>query len=128
RRSLEPSSAPPARAPARRARAYLRPRSAYSIRPWGGPETVTETSYEQQPAARPSDTIAGFLSALAIFAALVRLAWHPLPLIPAAMLIALIAAGMSGRNQRLGFAAVIIAMLSFFAGMAIAVIAETPLW
>jgi hypothetical protein len=89
---------------------------------------VTETSYEPEAAARPSETIAGFLAALAIFAALIGIAWHPLRLIPFAMLISLVAAGMGGRHQRLAFAAAMITMVSFFAGMAVAVIAERPLW
>jgi len=82
-------------------------------------------SYER---ARPSETIAGLLSAIAIFAAVVGVAWHPLRLIPFAMLLSLVAAAMGGRHQRLAFAAAMISALCFFLGMTIAVIAETPLW
>jgi hypothetical protein len=86
---------------------------------------VSEASYDRQ---KPSEGIAGLLAALAITAAAVGLAWHPLRLIPFAMLISLIAAGMGGRYQRLAFAAVMISAACFFLGMTIAVVAETPLW
>jgi hypothetical protein len=86
---------------------------------------VTEVSYEP---ARPSETIAGFLAAIAIFAALTGIAWHPLRLVPFAMVLSLVAAAMGGRHQRLAFAAAMIAAASFFLGMTIAVIAGTPLW
>jgi hypothetical protein len=56
-------------------------------------------------AARPSDTVAGYLAALAIFIALIGVAWHPLRLIPPAVVVS-----------------------CFFLGMMIAVIAQHPLW
>ena len=82
-------------------------------------------SYES---ARPSETVAGFLAAIAIFAALIALAWHPLRLVPFAMILSLIAAAMGGRHQRLAFAAAMISAACFFLGMTIAVVAGTPLW
>jgi hypothetical protein len=89
---------------------------------------VTGLSYEPER-ARPSETIAGFLSAIAIFAALIGIAWHPLRLVPFAMLISLIAAAMAGgRYQRLAFAAAMISAASFFLGMTIAVALSKPLW
>jgi hypothetical protein len=86
---------------------------------------VTEMSYEP---ARPSETIAGFLAAIAIFAALIGIAWHPLRLVPFAMVLSLVAAAMGGRHSRLAFAAAMISAASFFLGLAIAVVAQTPLW
>jgi hypothetical protein len=86
---------------------------------------VSEVTYDRQS---PSETIAGLLAAIAIAAAAIGLAWHPLRLIPFAMLLSLIAAAMGGRYQRLAFAAVIICAVCFFLGMTIAVVAETPLW
>jgi hypothetical protein len=77
---------------------------------------------------RPSETVAGFLAAIAIFVALIGIAWHPLRLILPAALIAIVSAAMGGRHQRLAFAAVLVTALSFFLGMMFAVIAETPLW
>jgi hypothetical protein len=85
---------------------------------------MTDMSYE----ARPSETVAGFLAAIAIFAALIALAWHPLRLVPFAMILSLVAAAMGGRHQRLAFAAAMISAACFFLGMTIAVVAGTPLW
>jgi hypothetical protein len=78
--------------------------------------------------ARPADTIAGFLAAMAIFICLIGLAWHPLRLILPGIVIAMIAAGMGGRHQRLAFAAVLVAASCFFFGMMIAVITSRALW
>jgi hypothetical protein len=78
--------------------------------------------------ARPSETIAGFLAAMAIFICLIGLAWHPLRLILPGIVIAMIAAGIGGRHQRLAFAAVLIAAACFFFGMMIAVITSRALW
>jgi hypothetical protein len=72
--------------------------------------------------------VAGFLAALAIFVALIGIAWHPLRLIGPAIPISLVAAAMGGRHQRLSFAAVLIVAASFFFGLMIAVITSRPLW
>jgi len=79
-------------------------------------------------ASRPSETVAGYLAALAIFIALIGLAWHPLRLILPAIVVSMVAAAMGGRHQRLAFAAVIVAALCFVLGLMIAVLAERPLW
>jgi hypothetical protein len=77
---------------------------------------------------RPSETVAGFLAAMAIFICLIGLAWHPLRLILPGIVVAMIAAGIGGRYQRLAFAAVVIAAACFFFGMMIAVITSRALW
>jgi hypothetical protein len=76
---------------------------------------------------RPAETLAGFLASLAIFTSLIGIAWHPLRLIPFAILLALVAAAMAPRS-RLGLAAVMVCAFSFLAGMAIAVATKHPLW
>jgi hypothetical protein len=78
--------------------------------------------------ARPADTVAGFLAAMAIFICLIGLAWHPLRLVLPGIVIAMIAAGMGGRHQRLAFVAVLVAASCFFLGMMIAVITSRALW
>jgi hypothetical protein len=78
--------------------------------------------------SRPSETVAGFLASLAIFSALIGLAWHPLRLILPAIVVSMVAAAMGGRHQRLAFAAVIVVAFCFFLGMMISVLAERPLW
>jgi hypothetical protein len=79
-------------------------------------------------ASRPSETVAGYLAALAIFIALIGLAWHPLRLILPAIVVSMIAAAMGGRHQRLAFAAVIVVAFCFFLGLVISVITQRPLW
>ena len=88
---------------------------------------MTDIGYEND-ATRPSETVAGFLSAMAIFVSLISLAWHPLRLVLPAILISLIAAGIGGRYKRLAFAAVMIAAACFFFGLTIAVVTSRPLW
>ncbi len=77
---------------------------------------------------RPSETVAGFLAALAIFIGLIGVAWHPLRLISPAIIVSLVAAAMGGRHQRLAFTAVMTVAACFFLGMMIAVITSRPLW
>jgi len=88
---------------------------------------VSDVGYEND-ATRPAETVAGFLSALAIFASLIALGWHPLRLVMPAILIALIAAGIGGRYKRLAFVAVMISAACFFFGLTIAVVTSRPLW
>jgi hypothetical protein len=88
---------------------------------------VSDVGYESGE-ARPSETVAGFLAAVAIFVSLISLAWHPLRLILPAILVALIAAGIGGRYKRLAFAAVMISAACFFFGLTIAVVTSRPLW
>jgi predicted branched-subunit amino acid permease len=88
-------------------------------------------SYDQgRERTGPADIVSGYFSAIGIFAGLVALAWHPLRLVPIAMLLALLASAMatSERNRRLAFAAVLITALCFFLGMTISVVTERPLW
>jgi hypothetical protein len=75
-----------------------------------------------------SETVAGFLAAIAIFVSLVGLAWHPLRLILPSLAIALVAAGMGAGKGRLQFAAVLICALCLFFGFTIAVAFSKPLW
>jgi hypothetical protein len=77
---------------------------------------------------KASETVAGFLASLAIFVALIGIAWHPLRLIGPAIIVSLVAAAMGGRGQRLPFAAVLIVAASFFFGLLFAVITSNPLW
>ena len=88
------------------------------------------SSYESSDAYRWStaDTVAGFLATLSIFASAIGLVWRPMRLVPVAVLIALIAARMSARNQRVAFIAVIAGVVCWTLGMAIAVVTENPLY
>jgi hypothetical protein len=75
-----------------------------------------------------ADTVAGFLSSMAIFAALIGLAWHPLRLIAPAIILSMIGAAMAPRGNRLAFAAVFIVAGCFFLGLLISVVTTRPLW
>jgi hypothetical protein len=77
---------------------------------------------------RTSETVAGFLAAIAIFVSLVGLAWHPLRLILPSLAIALVASGMGAGKGRLQFAAVLICAVCLFFGFTIAVAFSKPLW
>ena len=77
---------------------------------------------------RPASTVAGFLAAMAMAAALIGLAWHPLRLILPALVVALVAAAMAERGNRLAFAAVMTSAGCLFFGLMIGVITGRPLW
>lgn len=85
---------------------------------------------EAQPARSRSsaEVVAGYLAALSIFASVIAVAWHPLRLVIPAVILALVASGMGGRENRLARAAVVISALAFFLGMAIAVAGSRPLF
>jgi len=86
-------------------------------------ETLHESS-----SSGSSATVAGFLSAIAIFVSLVGLAWHPLRLIVPSLAIALIASGMGPGKGPLQLAAVLICAGCLFFGLTIAVALSKPLW
>jgi hypothetical protein len=77
---------------------------------------------------RTSETVAGFLSAAAIFMSLVGIAWHPLRLILPSIAVALIASGMGAGKGRLQLAAVLICTGCLFLGLTVAVITSNALW
>jgi hypothetical protein len=86
------------------------------------------SALDRPTAGGASETVAGFLASLAIFIALIGLAWHPLRLIGPAIVVSMVAAAMGGRNRRLPFAAVMIVAACFFFGMMIAVVTSRSLW
>ncbi|HEY8726139.1 MAG TPA: hypothetical protein VIL91_05495 [Gaiellaceae bacterium] len=86
---------------------------------------MSSTSYRR---GRPAETVAGFLAAAAIFLSLVGVAYRPLRMVPFAILLSLIAAGIGGRNERLATYAVSIGAACFAIGLAVAVITSHPLW
>ncbi len=76
----------------------------------------------------PGETLAGFLAATAIFFSAIGLVYRPLRLVPLAILLALLAAGLGGRHSRLALYAVVTGAVCFVAGLAIAVVTTHPLW
>jgi hypothetical protein len=75
-----------------------------------------------------SYTVAGFLAAFALFAAVLALVWYPGRVGTAAILLALVGAAMGGPQRRLAAAAVLVATVCWFAGMLLAVLFERPVF
>ena len=75
-----------------------------------------------------ADAIAGLLAALAIFLSLISLAYRPGRLVPAALLMALLATAIGGRHQRLAALALAVGAVCFVVGMALAVLTDNPLY
>lgn len=83
-----------------------------------------------QPARRTGtgEAIAGLLAAISIFASFIGVAYRPARLIPFAILLALLATGLGGRQFRLGAWAIGISAACFALGMAVAVITNNPIY
>jgi hypothetical protein len=78
--------------------------------------------------ARTSDVVAGYLGAAAIFAGITALFYYPGRIGPAAILTALVAAGMGGGVRRFTGLATAAAVAGFFFGMIIAVVLDRPIF
>jgi hypothetical protein len=74
------------------------------------------------------ETVAGYMSAAAIFLAAAAVVIRPLPLSIAALLLSLVATGIGGRWGRLHAIAVGAATVGFIVGMTIAVVTGRPLY
>jgi hypothetical protein len=83
---------------------------------------------DERAGRRPAETVAGYLSAIAMFTSAVGIAWHPLRLILPSTLVALVAAGMAGPGRRLQLAAVLICAVCLFLGLTVAVATSHALW
>ena len=94
----------------------------------GPPGSGAPVSAHPESRERPADAIAGLLASLAIFASLIGSAYRPVRMIPAALLLALLAASLSGRHLRLAAFAIGIGGACFVIGMAAAVITDHPLF
>ena len=75
-----------------------------------------------------ADTVAGLLATVSIFASALGTIWRPLRILPFAIVLALVAARMSARQQRLAGFAVAAAVICWTIGLTIAVVTENPLW
>ena len=75
-----------------------------------------------------TDTVAGLLATISIFGSGLGTIYRPVRIIPFAIVVALIAARMSERQQRLAGFAVAIAVICWILGMTIAVVTENPLY
>jgi len=86
------------------------------------------TGEHVEPRRRASDTVAGYLASIAIFAGIVALFYYPGRIGPAALFTAALAAGMGGRIRRFTGIAMAVAIAGFFFGMMIAVFLDRPVF
>jgi hypothetical protein len=84
--------------------------------------------HSEERAPTTADAVAGFLAATAIAAGLFSIVWRPSRIGPVALVIALVAVGMSGRNERLGAAAVAVVAVGWVLGMIFAVLTDSPVY
>ncbi len=77
---------------------------------------------------RPADAVAGLMASAALFASFFALVYRPVRIAPFAIAVALVAAAMSERHQRLAALALAVATVSFALGMTIAVLLKNPLY
>ncbi|MBD0291055.1 MAG: hypothetical protein ICV74_07355 [Thermoleophilia bacterium] len=75
-----------------------------------------------------ADTVAGFLAAFALLGGLLGLVWYPGRVGTAALLVALIAAGLATAQRRLAAGALAFATVCWLAGMVIAVVSDRPVF
>jgi len=68
------------------------------------------------------------LAAFSIFASCIGVAYRPARLIPAAILLALLATGLGGRNARLATWAIAIGGVCFLLRMTVAVLTRNPIY
>jgi len=85
-------------------------------------------SAEPTSTANPAELVAGFLSVISIAGSFLAIFWDPLRISPFAVLLALIAVGMSPRRARLPLLAVALGALCFFVGMTVAATTSHPLY
>ena len=90
---------------------------------------------QASPRSGTVDAVAGLLAAASIVMSalgagaglLLELEAHPVRIIPAAVVLAIVAGRMSARHERLARAAIFVAMIAFPVGMTLAVLTENPL-
>jgi hypothetical protein len=85
-------------------------------------------SAQSRPVYGPADAVAGFLAAVSIFGSCIALFYRPVRIIPFMMLLALIAAGMGSRNQRLAAIALAVSGVCFIVGTFFAIITNHPIF
>jgi hypothetical protein len=82
------------------------------------------------PVQRPrtAETVAGLLATLALFVAVIGVVHRPVRVIPAAIVVALVAATIGGRHARLAGIAVAVGAAAFVVGLGFASATGRPLW
>ena len=73
-------------------------------------------------------TVAGLLATASIFVSSMGLVYKPVRLLPAAMILALLATALGGRHRRLASIAVAVAFVCWVVGMTIAIATESDIY
>jgi hypothetical protein len=81
-----------------------------------------------QTRERPAEVVAGLLATISIFGSAIALARHPVRITAFTIVIALIAAGIGGRHQRLAAFAVGFGGLCFIVGTFLAIWTKHPIF
>jgi hypothetical protein len=89
---------------------------------------VTAHENDSRPREGAASTVAGFLATFAIFAGAIALVYYPGRVGAAAVIVALVAAGIGGFQRNLAAFAVAFAGICWFAGMVIAISLERPVF
>jgi hypothetical protein len=82
----------------------------------------------QSASSGTAQTLASFLAAVSTFTSCIGVAYRPARVIPFALLLALLAAGIGGRATRLAAWAIAIGGACFIVGMALAVVTDNPIF
>jgi hypothetical protein len=75
-----------------------------------------------------AESVAGLMAAAALFVSLLGLVHRPVRVLPAAILVALVAVAIGGRHQRLALFAAAVAAFCWVVGLTIAVATNHPLY
>lgn len=89
---------------------------------------MSAESHEIESRSETRETVAGFLATFVHFASPIALVYYPGRIGPGAMLVALIAAAISSRPNRLVGTAVIASTIWWFIGMTIAIALDRPIF
>ena len=85
-------------------------------------------STPEQTRDRPGEVVAGLLATLSIFGSCVALVQHPVRITAFTIVIALVAAGIGGRHQRLAAFAVGFGGACFIVGTFLAIVTSKPIF
>jgi hypothetical protein len=90
--------------------------------------TGPEAAPRSDRARSALDAVTGLLAAGAIAIGAVGVAYRPFRLVPVALVLALVAAGIGGRNSTLARWAVFLSVVFWLAGMIVAVVTKNPVY
>jgi hypothetical protein len=85
-------------------------------------------STPEQARDRPGEVVGGLLATLAIFGSAIALVERPVRVTVFTILIALLAAGLGGRHQRLAAFAIAFSGACFILGTVLAIITNKPIF